>query len=221
MFLYNFAYVASSPVEGTFFSRFFALPPQLIAAMAFLLIGGMLLLVQMSQGEFSEAQRRFAGLLFLTIAIEFVLSRLSRQSFLHYSTGLVLLAALLAGMILKGFARGIERISSPKSRHALLPQNQDLADLEMRELDLYLGRNYVVSIYRSAEMPPVERVWNRLEKDDRLFKNGADFLCHALLDALVDDYMECSEGPVNWLREAEIAPARPAKAAPKTSASSL
>jgi hypothetical protein len=119
MFLYNFAYVASSPVEGTFFSRFFALPPQLIAVMAFLLIGGMLLLVQMSQGEFSEAQRRFAGLLFLTIAIEFVLSRLSRQSFLHYSTGLVLLAALLAGMILKGFARGIERISSPKSRHGV------------------------------------------------------------------------------------------------------
>jgi len=88
--------------------------------------------------------------------------------------------------------------------HALLPQNQDLADLEMRELDLYLGRNYVVSIYRSAEMPPVERVWNRLEKDDRLFKNGADFLCHALLDALVDDYMpliDSMDDEIEWLED--------------------
>lgn len=88
--------------------------------------------------------------------------------------------------------------------HALLPQNQDLADLEMRELDLYLGRNYVVSIYRSAEMPPVERVWNRLGKDDRLFKNGADFLCHALLDALVDDYMpliDSMDDEIEWLED--------------------
>jgi magnesium transporter len=88
--------------------------------------------------------------------------------------------------------------------HALLPQGQDLVDLEMRELDLYLGKNYVVSIFRSAEMPPVERVWNRLEKDDRLFKNGADFLCHALLDALVDDYMpliDSMDDEIEWLED--------------------
>jgi magnesium transporter len=38
-------------------------------------------------------------------------------------------------------------------------------------------------------MPPVEFIWDRLNRDDRLIRNGSDFLCHGILDHLVDNYL--------------------------------
>jgi hypothetical protein len=120
MFLYNFVYVASVPAEGSFFSRFFALPPELIAVMVFFLIGGVLLLVQLQRGGGSLAQRRSAELLFLASSVEFVLSHISSQNFLHYSSGLVLLAALFAGVILKEGVGWVSTISLPKVKGAMM-----------------------------------------------------------------------------------------------------
>jgi magnesium transporter len=88
--------------------------------------------------------------------------------------------------------------------HALIPDHGNLENLDMNELDLFLGRNYVVTSHRSTEMPPVEQVWSRLEKDQRLMSHGADFLCHALLDALVDDYMpliDKMDDEIEWLED--------------------
>ncbi|MBA4385795.1 MAG: magnesium and cobalt transport protein CorA [Anaerolinea sp.] len=61
--------------------------------------------------------------------------------------------------------------------------------LETDELNVFLGKNYVVTTHHSPSMNPVNLIWQRLEKDERLMLHGADFLCHAILDALVDDYM--------------------------------
>ncbi len=79
-----------------------------------------------------------------------------------------------------------------------------LENLDMNELDLFLGRNFVVTSYRSNEMPPVEQVWSRLDKDQRIMSHGADFLCHAILDALVDDYMpliDKMDDEIEWLED--------------------
>lgn len=62
-------------------------------------------------------------------------------------------------------------------------------DLETRELDCFLGANYLVTSFHGASMSPVSFVWERIKRDQRLLQNGADFLCHALLDHLVDEYM--------------------------------
>lgn len=72
--------------------------------------------------------------------------------------------------------------------YAIRPQ-ASYADPETLELDFFLGENYLVTSYRGTLMPPVETVWQRLERDSRLSGNGSDFLCHAVLDVLVDDYM--------------------------------
>lgn len=37
-------------------------------------------------------------------------------------------------------------------------------------------------------MPPVREVWQRLQLDERIVQNGSDYLCHAILDRLVDEY---------------------------------
>lgn len=72
--------------------------------------------------------------------------------------------------------------------HALRPGSQ-FGELDTMELDCFLGPNYVVTSYMSPEMPPVQDVWERLQRDTRMLERGADFLCHAILDHLVDAYM--------------------------------
>ncbi len=72
--------------------------------------------------------------------------------------------------------------------HALRPEFP-LDQLDTRELNCFLGCNYVVTSTVAEVMPPVQDVWDRIKRDERLLHRGADFLCHALLDALVDNYM--------------------------------
>lgn len=61
--------------------------------------------------------------------------------------------------------------------------------LTTRELNLFLGSNYLVSCSLYENITPVDRVWEGLSRDERLHDNGSDFLCHAILDRLVDAYM--------------------------------
>lgn len=72
--------------------------------------------------------------------------------------------------------------------HALAPNNT-FETLPTNEINIFLGKNYIVTLYNSAEMPPVGELWGRLERDERLHQFGADFLCHALVDGVVDDYL--------------------------------
>jgi magnesium transporter len=64
-----------------------------------------------------------------------------------------------------------------------------LDEIDAHEIDFFLGSNYLVTSEMTPDMPIVQRLWQRLKRDDRLISRGPDFLCHALLDALVDDYM--------------------------------
>lgn len=57
------------------------------------------------------------------------------------------------------------------------------------ELDIFLGQNFVVTLYIAEKMTCVDRVWERLKRDERLTSNGSDFLCHAILDHMIDEYL--------------------------------
>ncbi len=69
------------------------------------------------------------------------------------------------------------------------PETERLA---ATELDLFLGANYVVSFHEQA-LPFVEGLRRRCERNGPELAHGADFLAHALLDALVDDYQPAVE----------------------------
>ena len=62
-------------------------------------------------------------------------------------------------------------------------------NVDTMELNFFLGDNYLVTVFLEESMLPVEQLWHRLGRDERLTRNGADFLCHRLIDLLVDDYM--------------------------------
>lgn len=72
--------------------------------------------------------------------------------------------------------------------HAIVPETS-FGTLDTMELNLFLAKNYLVTCYRDPAMPPVAKIWDLVSKDERLYHNGADFLCHAILDVLVDEYM--------------------------------
>lgn len=76
-------------------------------------------------------------------------------------------------------------------------------DLDSSELDIFLGKNYLVSCFTASSMSPVERVWKRLQRDHRIYNHGADFLCHALLDALVDEFMPVTDNMENEIEVLE------------------
>jgi magnesium transporter len=66
------------------------------------------------------------------------------------------------------------------------------ARLEAMELDVFLGSNYVVSVHPQP-LPFVTRLRRRCAEGGPELARGADFLAHALLDALVDDYQPVVE----------------------------
>ena len=61
--------------------------------------------------------------------------------------------------------------------------------LETNELNCFLGENYLVTSSLVPEMKPLDKIWSRLSVDERLLRRGSDFICHAILDALVDEYL--------------------------------
>jgi magnesium transporter len=84
--------------------------------------------------------------------------------------------------------------------------------LEMTELDLFLGRNYVVS-FHTEPLPFVTALRRRCEERGPELDHGADFLAHALLDALVDDYqpaVEHLDGSLSRIEELVLARPQPA-----------
>ena len=82
-----------------------------------------------------------------------------------------------------------------------------------QELNLFLGANYLVTITHSEGLLAITKVWNRIFRDDRLITNGADFLCHAILDHLIDDYfplLDRLDEEIETLEDDVLANPRPA-----------
>lgn len=95
--------------------------------------------------------------------------------------------------------------------HAIDP-NQPFHELHTMEIDLFLGANYLLTCHNTPTMPPVAALWRRLERDERVYSNGSDFLCHAVLDVLVDDYMpiiDQMDEEIEWLEDQVLAKPNP------------
>jgi magnesium transporter len=60
-------------------------------------------------------------------------------------------------------------------------------ELKVGEVDIFVGRNYVLSVRTRAE-PGFAAVRARCEREPELLKHGAGFVLYALIDAVVDRY---------------------------------
>jgi magnesium transporter len=71
-------------------------------------------------------------------------------------------------------------------------------ELQIGELDIFAGPNYVVSVRRGVEHGLTE-VRSRSEREPDLLKHGSGYVLYALMDAIVDRYF-----PVIFALEAEL-----------------
>jgi magnesium transporter len=72
------------------------------------------------------------------------------------------------------------------------------ASLQVGEIDIFAGPNYVVSVRRGSEHGLTE-VRERSEREPELLRHGAGYVLYALMDAVVDRYF-----PVIFALEAEL-----------------
>lgn len=87
-----------------------------------------------------------------------------------------------------------------------LTKNDAFEDEPTRELNVFLGNNFVVTS-SLKRITSVENFRKRLEKDERLYQFGSDFLFHALLDQIVDDFiphLDQLEEEIDYLEEAVL-----------------
>ena len=76
--------------------------------------------------------------------------------------------------------------------HAVAFDPQGDEPLNTLELDVFLGKNYLVT-YQSRPIAAVERVWTACQRDVRHLQRGAARLLYELADELVADYMPAVE----------------------------
>jgi len=76
--------------------------------------------------------------------------------------------------------------------HGIAFDGHDYGDLATQELDIFLGKNYIVT-YHEHPISTVERVWSVCQRDERHMNKGADHLLYLLADELVASYMPVVE----------------------------
>lgn len=73
-----------------------------------------------------------------------------------------------------------------------LADNGSEWNTEIDELDVFLGRNYIVTLH-DTPIAAIEETWVACERDVRTLQDGADHLLYKITDKLVADYMPAVE----------------------------
>lgn len=64
--------------------------------------------------------------------------------------------------------------------------------LDTHEVDIFLGRNYLVT-YRSEALQSADTVWSLCRRDERYLNRGVTHLAYRLIDEMVGEYMPVVE----------------------------
>jgi magnesium transporter len=67
-------------------------------------------------------------------------------------------------------------------------QAEEPRDVQLIELDLFLGRNFVVT-HHSKPLRSVENTFTELQRIPKALRKGAPYVAHSILDKLVDYYL--------------------------------
>ena len=76
--------------------------------------------------------------------------------------------------------------------HAVTFDRTDGGHVDTLELDVFLGRNFMVT-HHDQSIAAMDRVWSACQRDERLWKNGVDHILYRLIDEVVASYMPVVE----------------------------
>jgi len=86
--------------------------------------------------------------------------------------------------------------------HSIELLNDGGAELQVMELDAFMGKNYLVT-HHDLPIPALDHEWERCMKDERHTTVGPDHLLYELIDTLVTGYMQTVEKMDDVLEEIE------------------
>jgi magnesium transporter len=86
--------------------------------------------------------------------------------------------------------------------HALAYDPKDEDRLDTLELDIFLGRNYLVT-HHDDSIYAIERMWEICQRDERHLRHGADHFLYRLTDEVITDYMTVVEELDEAIEKAE------------------
>jgi magnesium transporter len=81
---------------------------------------------------------------------------------------------------------------------------EDTKALRTAEVDLFIGRNYVVSIHRGI-VPALDEAQSRWMRGGAMLREGVGFLAYEVLDAIIDSFAPFIGGIEDEIDEIEIA----------------
>jgi magnesium transporter len=85
-----------------------------------------------------------------------------------------------------------------------LMQGENPAELEMDEIDILLGANYLLT-HHNHPLPAVERLWQQCQHDPRLYEMGRAYLLYLLADEIAEDFLPLVDALMVTLEDLEDA----------------
>jgi magnesium transporter len=76
--------------------------------------------------------------------------------------------------------------------HTIVFGQDGAGDIDTPELDIFLGKNYLVT-HHDHKVPALDRVWETILRDQRHIKYGADRVLWRLMEEVVSSYMPVIE----------------------------
>ena len=76
-------------------------------------------------------------------------------------------------------------------------------DTEIDELDIFLGRNYVIT-HHDNPVNSIDDTWKASQRDPRFSQDGADHLLYKIIDSIVTNYMpiiEKIDEEIDWIED--------------------
>jgi magnesium transporter len=95
--------------------------------------------------------------------------------------------------------------------NAISINSEDGLDIKVNELDVFLGRNYVVT-HHDTPIPALEKAWNSISADKRYTSHGPDHLLYKIIDDLVAYYwplIEKLDAEIDWIEDQVFTNAKP------------
>jgi magnesium transporter len=76
--------------------------------------------------------------------------------------------------------------------HAVVLDRSKGVDLATRELDIFIGKNYIVT-HHDDPITAIDHLWDVVQRDTRHFKQGVDNILYRIADEIVASYMPVVE----------------------------
>jgi magnesium transporter len=95
--------------------------------------------------------------------------------------------------------------------NAITIEQQDGLEAQTSELDVFLGRNFVVT-HHDTPIAALEKAWLGINADKRYTSHGPDHLLYKIIDDMVSDYwpmVEMLDGEIDWIEDQVFTNAKP------------